>query len=187
MKRHMITGADFRAFRRQRRGLTPDAIAPLVASIEAAFRAAAGAELLGDDDVIVAILRKAWMTEAQRVAFNVIRMCIAYREANAGAKDQWLDNLEHALYDAEVTRVAGAAQMRGQSKGGRKTAIANRAEAAQRDRKLHAAAKMILATDGPMKDAALAAILAERGHGGRETIRKKLPKLLRRKESVDRR
>jgi hypothetical protein len=84
-----------------------------------------------------------------------------------------------ALALAAVERRAIAEEAtRKRSKGGKKTAKILISEREERDAVLTSAAKAILKDNPRIKILALAATLSERGHGGEEALRKKLPKLL---------
>ena len=66
----------------------------------------------------------------------------------------------------------------GYGKGGEKTAAIRQNSAAARDAKLALAALAIRAANPALSLSDIAAKLADRGHGGKEAIRKKLPRLL---------
>ncbi len=73
------------------------------------------------------------------------------------------------VYDIEKT---------GHSKGGHKAAIRLKREAATGDAKLKRLAKELLSTNDRLSRRDVASILAERGYGGAEAIRRKLSRLL---------
>jgi hypothetical protein len=103
-------------------------------------------------------------------------------EAKAeGLHGRAMKRLLHLLW---VSRQALDREQGRRSLGGRATAEVNRDKAKHRDELLKKAAKSIIPAGGRIKNAALAAMLSERGHGGKEAIRKKLPKLLPRKKTV---
>lgn len=106
--------------------------------------------------------------DAQRV--YIIRCC----------QSEALDNLVAALHRLEMMTAGSAAFQRVRSAGGQKGAIIRRNEAASRDRTLMAAIEQIRRSNGGKlpKQAAIAAMLAERFGGGREAMRKRVSKLL---------
>ncbi len=75
----------------------------------------------------------------------------------------------------------GVAEHRRQSHGGIKAGAALSVSAKTADAALLRAARSILVTDPRIQRVALAAMLADRGLGGAEAIRKKLPRLLGKK------
>jgi len=81
----------------------------------------------------------------------------------------------------EAEHAAGAVRD-GRKRGGIKTAEARQREAQQREVKLLAAAFTLRAANPRLSNARLAEILAERGHGGKEAIKKLLRKHPRKKK-----
>jgi hypothetical protein len=77
----------------------------------------------------------------------------------------------------------GDASLKRSKAGGEKTAATLKDEASARRARLKKAALDILKTDPRIKRRALAAMLADRGHGGAEAIRTMLPKLIGKKSS----
>jgi len=153
MRRTVITLADFRSLRRQ---LDSTQLLQLIGRIELAYTEA---------------LDTSGETENKRVAQRVIRMCIAVREADPQSKDMWADHLETALADADPDRVLGTEQRKRNKAGGAKTGEARAREAQTRRAKIEAAANAIRKTDPGIKVEALAAMLHDRGLGGKEAIR----------------
>lgn len=89
----ILTASDFHALRETRlvdkKGL--------VANIEAAFRKALGAAALSDDAIVEATLDRGEQTPFERAGLDVVRMCVAFREAPASDADTWLDRIGLAL------------------------------------------------------------------------------------------
>lgn len=82
-----------------------------------------------------------------------------------------------ASYAVGVARVElGAAAKR--AAGGKKAASASKRAAAVGDANLKGAAEKLKARNRSLSDSSIAEILSERGFGGTEAIRKKLPRLL---------
>ena len=101
-----------------------------------------------------------------------------FRCYHKGASDYATLLLERL--DAQVTGVLVERnkQSNVRRRGGSKTARDRKRAAAERDTKLLLAALAIRAVNPRMSNADLALKLHERGHGGKEAIRKKLRKLL---------
>lgn len=69
--------------------------------------------------------------------------------------------------------------------GAGSAALTQQRAAARRDAEILKAARAILKDEPQIKGAALAAMLADRGHGGRYAIEKKLPRLLGTEKSTE--
>jgi hypothetical protein len=117
------------------------------------------------------------ITEADYLRVQVIRACMAFRQADAETRDRALKHLKKKLRDADPLRIAGAGVVRGRAKGSETV----KQQAAEEDKRITRAAKDILKSAGPMPNAQLADFIMERLglEEGREAIRKKLPRLLR--------
>ncbi len=178
MKPARITLGEFVVLRQQ---LPAAALPGLVDRIERSFRAALGLEGWDDEAIIVALYHPDGQTDLEQAGVRVLRWCIAYRESAADDRHGALDGLAIALADADPVRVTGTSALRRSANGGRKTGARRTGAKADADDAILRAARAILHEEPQIKRVALAAILADRGHGGSEAIRKRLPRLLGKK------
>lgn len=112
------------------------------------------------------------------------RIC-QWREADAPGLSAWVFSLYVRYHGAWHVARDSLTLVAAQKRTAAELAAKRKAEAAKADAKLLKAARAILKGEPRIKVAALAAVLSDRGLGGKKAIEKKLPRLLGTKESTE--
>lgn len=101
-----------------------------------------------------------------------------WREVDAPGLGDWFATIYARYHGAWHVAQTQLGIVTKNKRGGDAAGSDRKDEAKANDRALATIALRILKEEGPMSNSALAQLMDDRGHGGRESLRKKLPRLL---------